>query len=766
MDDATAIQDPEDTNAGDDDDDDINEELYMDPIDQELSISLPSHLGLDPGRMKQMKMLMFNPDDEVDEIPQDILLDEKQFQKENVRSPFRSSHSRMNGRLAPPTLRKTPLALLEYHASTFESGAPISLKMAQQSKGSPLRTIKSEGFKLDTKYDTPVSGSHARNIVDAALFMGRSFRVGWGPGGFLVHAGTLVGCSGHQGILSSIINLEKVGMDKVTRDESGKVREESVSLFFGSSLDLHKSIDHETEEVQAGSFVLRLQKLISDRLMLPDICRNYVELIEKQLEVPELPAPIRVSLMHQVMVWELIRVLFSAREISEQSKFVEGDNEEDMMQDTKLSPPETDAEALPLMRRAEFSYWLQESVYHRVQEDVSCLTESNGLEHIFFHLSGRQLDAAVELAAARGDVRLACLLSQAGGSMMNRSDIALQLDMWRDNGLDCNFIENKRIILLQLLAGDIHGASQGKKIDWKRFLGLLMWYGLSPCTHLSTVFNTYHSLLAEGKAPYPVPVYIDEGPVKEASDRITEGRFDLAYYLMLLHASEGTEFGYLNSMFSAFASTDDPLDYHMIWHQRSILEAIGAFSSNDLHILDVGFVSQLLSLGKCQWAIYVILHMPHREVIPFLHARFIKEILFQYCGIWSSQEEQHKFIENLGVPSAWLHEAMAVYSEYNGDLAKALEHFLQCSNWLKAHTILVTSVAPSLFLSGQHSEVWRLATFMEDYKSEIENWDLGAGLYVSFFILRSSMQDDDNTMAKPTRHPWLEALAALLPVAC
>ena len=139
-------------------------------------------------------------------------------------------------------------------------------------------------------------------------------------------------------------------------------------------------------------------------------------------------------------------------------------------------------------------------------------SESNDLKHIFLLLTGRQLDAAVELAASRGDVRLACLLSQAGGSMVNHSDIAWQLDLWRNNGLDFNFIEKDRIRLYELLAGNIQGALHDIQVDWKRFLRLLMWYQLPPDTSLPIVFHTYQELLDDGRAPYPVPVYIGEGP--------------------------------------------------------------------------------------------------------------------------------------------------------------------------------------------------------------------------------------------------------------
>ncbi|XP_075666719.1 nuclear pore complex protein NUP96 [Castanea sativa] len=750
MDDATVVQNPVGKNGGEIYD--LDDETQVDTTGVLLSHSLPAHLGLDPVRMREMKMLMF-PDEEGeaedfgDEIP---TRKKPSFGKEYIRPPLHSSAQRMSHRSSPLVARKTPLALLEYNHGSSDSNSPGAILMAQQNKGLSLNPMKPEGsgFKLDFKQETPVTGSHSCNIVDAGLFLGRSFRVGWGPNGVLVHTGVPVASNNSQRVLSSVINLEKVAIDKVVRDENNKVREELVDLAFDSPLNLHKEINHVTEEVEVGSFKLRLQKLVSDRIMLSEICRSYGDIVERRLEVPGLSSSTRVVLSHQVMVWELIKVLFSDRESSAQLKSLGVDNEEDMMQDIKEASSEVDPEALPLIRRAEFSLWLQESVCPRVQDTISSVNESNYLEHIFILLTGRQLDAAVELAASRGDVRLACLLSQAGGSMVNRADVAQQLDLWKINRLDFSFIEKDRLRLYELLAGNIHGALHGGKVDWKRFLGLLMWYQLPPDTSLPIVFHSYQHLVDIGKATYPVPVYIDEGPVEEAVKWSTKECFDFSYYLMLLHASEEGEFSFLKAMFSALSSTHDPLDYHMIWHQRAVLEAIGAITTNDLHVLDMGLVSQLLCVGKCHWAIYVILHMPYREDFPYLHADLIREILFQYCESWSSEESQRQFIENLGVPAAWLHEAMAVYFNYYGDFSKALEHFLQCAHWQKAHSIFIVSVAHKLFLSAKHSEIWRLATSMEDHKSEIENWDLGAGIYISFYLLRSSLQEDNVSMSE------------------
>lgn len=657
MDDANVVPNPTEINVGEVSD--IDEDTPEKPNGAVLSHSLPAHLGLDPIKVNEMRMVMFPLDEEEDHgFRGDFNQRQQTSSKEYIRSPLHHSAHRTSHKSSSSVARKTPLALLEYNPGSVDSGSPQTILLAQQNKGMALKTTKVEGFKLDLECKTPITESHSRNIVDAGLFMGRSFRVGWGPNGILVHAGVAVGDNGSQRVLSSVINLEKVAIDKVVRDENNKVRKELVDTCLVSPLKLHKEIKKEIKEVEIGSFKLKLQNAVANRIMLSEICRSYIGIIERHLEVPELSSSARVVLMHQVMVWELIKVLFSAREISGQSKSAGADNEEDMMHDRSEGSSEVDLEALPLIRRAEFSYWLQESVCHRVQEEVSSLNESSDLEQIYLLLTGRQLDAAVELAASRGDVRLACLLSQAGGSIVNRADVAHQLDLWRTNGLDFNFIEKDRIRLLELLSGNIHGALYGKNIDWKRFLGLLMWYQLPPDTSLHFVFHTYQQLLDDGRAPHPVPVYIDEGPVEDAVSWSVGERYDLAYYLMLLHASEGNEFGLGKTMFSAFSSTHDPLDYHMIWHQRAVLEAVGAYSSNDLHVLDMGLVSQLLCLGQCHWAIYVVLHMPFRDDFPYLQATLIREILFQYCESWHSEESQCQFMEDLGIPSAWLHEAM------------------------------------------------------------------------------------------------------------
>ncbi|EPS71530.1 hypothetical protein M569_03229, partial [Genlisea aurea] len=707
-----------------------------------LSHSLPARLGLDPARMKNLRSLFRVEEDDVKDVNGVIPSGGSESPPRSLLS--HSSRKKVHKKNSSPSVHRAPVPLLEYKAGSFSSVVShggILMSLHPEKRGSNVKATKSEGFTVKLGKHTPISSKNSRSRpVDAALFMGRSFRVGWGPGGILVHSGTPVFSVDSRIISSSVINIEQVATDKSARNEKNEVIPELVGACFESPLKHHMESSRESKKVGVDTFRINLRKLVCDRFSLPDICRRYIDEIERQLEVPGLPSSSRYSLVHQVLVWELIKVLFSKRKI----KPMDG-GDDDMIPDQKDSDTDIDEEALPLLRRAEFSYWLQESCYDHVLAEVSSFDEQGYLKQIFLLLTGRQLDNAVELAASRGDVRLACLLSQAGGSTSNRADIAYQLDLWRKNGLDFDFIEDDRVRILELLAGNIHESLKDVELDWKRFLGLLMWYKLPPDISLPVVFNTYQKLLNEGSAPYPVPIYIDEGPREEAVSWNAGGHFDLAYYLMLLHAREENDFGALKTMFSASASTYDPLDYHMIWHQRAVLEAVGTFTSNDLHILDMSFVSQLLSAGLCHWAIYVVLHIPYREDHPYLHMNVIKEILFQYCAVWSAQDSQWEFIENLGIPSEWLHESLAIYSSYYGDYPKALQHFLDCGKWQRAHSIFLVSVAHSLFLSGKHSEIWNFATSMEDHKSEIEDWEVGAGIYLSFYSLKRYLTEDIDT---------------------
>lgn len=290
--------------------------------------------------------------------------------------------------------------------------------------------------------------------------------------------------------LSSLIHIEKVALDRTVRNEQDELNDHLIDLQFVSPLKHHMLMSRVLAESEHSPHNLKLREAICSRSELPDVCQGYGELIEKQLIVPGLSRSKRIISIHQVMVWHLLSVLFLQRDAKLRMP-IENDEEFDSMTDVKEGSTKIDPEAEPLIRSTEFSGWLQESVDHRLQEEVRGLKEGNDLKHIFSLLTGRQLDEVVQLSAYTGDVRMACLISQAGGSMINRTDMPAQLEAWDTEGLDYNFIEEDRLKLYKLLGGDIQGALKGMEADWKRYLGLLMWYHLAPDSALPTIISIF-----------------------------------------------------------------------------------------------------------------------------------------------------------------------------------------------------------------------------------------------------------------------------------
>jgi nuclear pore complex protein Nup98-Nup96 len=51
------------------------------------------------------------------------------------------------------------------------------------------------------------------------------------------------------------------------------------------------------------------------------------------------------------------------------------------------------------------------------------------------------------------------------------------------------------------------------------------------------------------------------------------------------------------------------------------------------------------------------------------------------------------------------------------------------------------SIYFSILGSANHQEIWEITSALENHKSEIADWDLGAGIYIDFYILKNSMQE-------------------------
>lgn len=128
----------------------------------------------------------------------------------------------------------------------------MALTMGGERERSGMKRPRGSGFLIDPSEKSGLMAlGRSDHIADAALFLGCSFRVGWGPNGVLYHSSTPVGQGGTKFGLSSCIQMERVALDRTVRDNGGVLKDELVELQFVSPLSLHLSMS----QVMSKSFL-------------------------------------------------------------------------------------------------------------------------------------------------------------------------------------------------------------------------------------------------------------------------------------------------------------------------------------------------------------------------------------------------------------------------------------------------------------------------------------------------------------------------------
>ncbi|GBG62974.1 hypothetical protein CBR_g34675 [Chara braunii] len=760
---------------------DVMEEGLTSQQRSTLAHSLPMQLRLDPVRMQQMKHLLFPLDEEEGEGRKRVAAGDVTCTRSRrgkvaggggggdgrratnaspSQQQFSSQRRDSHQSWVSPNAARRPTEVPLSNAGVSLSSPSMANRLVPtdpQSEGQspPMEgtsrswkrpRVDSSGFSLTS----PVIWNIGRSghIANAGLFLGRSFRVGWGPNGILVHAGNPTGKVGISCAVSSKICVEKVSLDRTSRDENGAKRDELMDLQFVEPLVWHKSMSRRVVEQMEGTPASSLHHALScGSSSLAYTCQRYEALLEKHASVSCLSDADRLVLCHQKMIWDLIDALFSEIRLpaEEESEEAEGREDGNMLSDDKFPKDEA---AEKFQRRAYLSTWIQRNVRSTIErefEDRDSPSDSDASMAIFTHLSGRQLEEATGRAISAGDFRLATLLSQAGVPQNVRTDNQLQLKLWEETGTSKNpaFIEPGRLAIYRLLAGDMEGTlPEMQKMDWKRQLGLVIWHMLQAGCPLDVIIKQYRQLVENGQGNPPVPLYVEKAGAADFPLLDMEGGnacYDMAYHLLILFSGDESAAIDARRMLQSATWTFDRLDHRLSWHVHSVLEALGAVSDPNLHALHMDFAAQLMGSGLCEWAIYVVLNMRLDEKDAHLHEAAVKEILCMSCEDWIPSKEKQDFFRDLGIPDTWLHAAQVIYWRYRQDSEKEIAHLLLSEQWQAAHKLLVSTVAPKLFLGKRHDVLQDYVSQLEPHKDEIECWEEGAALYLEYYMLRASV---------------------------
>uniref|UniRef100_A0A8C6C6U1 Nuclear pore complex protein Nup98-Nup96 n=1 Tax=Monodon monoceros TaxID=40151 RepID=A0A8C6C6U1_MONMO len=554
---------------------DITQEPVLDsmleesvPEDQEpvsASTHIASSLGINPHVLQIMKASLLADEEDVDMVLDQRFsrLPSKADTSQEIcspRLPISATHSSKSRSLVGGLLQSKFASgtFLSPSASLQECRTPRTSSLMNIPSTSPwsvpppltsVFTVPSPAPEVQLKtvgtrrqpglvpLEKSVTYGKGKLLMDLALFMGRSFRVGWGPNWTLANSGEQL--SGPQELENHQIadSMEygflpnPVAVKSLT-ESPFKVHLEKLSLR-QKKLDEDLQLYQTSLELKLKHSTVHVDELCP--LIVPNpgvaIIHDYADWVKEALG--DLLEPQIVK--HWSLTWTLCEALWGhLKEL-----------------DSQLDEPTEYIQILE--RRRAFSRWLSHTAAPQIEEEVSLTRKDNPVEAVFSYLTGKRISEACSLAQQSGDHRLALLLSQLVGSQSVRELLTMQLADWHQLQADC-FIEEERLRIFALLAGKpVWQLSEQKQInvcsqlDWKRSLAIHLWYLLPPTASISKALSMYEEAFqntSEGDryACCPLPSYLeDSGFVVEEEQDSQRPLQDVCFHLLKLYCDSMRE---------------------------------------------------------------------------------------------------------------------------------------------------------------------------------------------------------------------------------
>uniref|UniRef100_A0A674BPD2 Nuclear pore complex protein Nup98-Nup96 n=1 Tax=Salmo trutta TaxID=8032 RepID=A0A674BPD2_SALTR len=675
------------------------------------SSQIASSLGINPHTLQIMKASLFAEDDDGD-----MFLEQGGMKSSLDRASPRAlllSMSRPSA-VVPEPSRLSPWPSL---GPSFLLPAPVA--------ETTVRTVGARRLGGPVAPENSVTLGKGRLLMDAALFTGRSFRVGWGPGWTLVHCGDRLSGAGDkeqdQGDTGAggFGFLPKPAKSKQLSDSPFKVVIEQV-------VGLEPRDSEESQAVYQRPLEIGLKhSTISTEGACPFIQpQSGVAALHEYVEwITDLNQEAAV-LAHWALVWTLCEALWGRLGTTEPE-------------------PGTSGYLQQLERRRSFSAWLSHSATQRIEQEVGLSQAGGHVEAIFSYLTGHRISDACRLAQKSGDHRLSLLLSQAVGSQYGRELLALQLGDWNRMQTD-SFLQEERLRIFALLAGKPVWQSTDcvvnvcSELDWKRCLAVHLWYMLPPTASIADALAKYEAAFqgsAEGQkyACAPLPPYLGQSdPLDMEEEESKRPLYDICFHLLKLYSDRHYS---LQELLDPLTVTWERLDYRLSWHLWSVLQALHYthLSPARQGLIHTSYAAQLESAGLWDMAIYVLLHISE----DMLRERAVREMLQLHCPLLETEESAQKerfLTERLLIPEQWLHLAKATRARRETDRHREALHLYRAGHWNLCHRLVIQHLASDCIINDNHEY---LLEFLEglavpERSAVIQDWDTAGRVYLDY----------------------------------
>ncbi|XP_041440603.1 nuclear pore complex protein Nup98-Nup96 isoform X1 [Xenopus laevis] len=744
--------------------DSVAEEQDITEEQEPLSASshIASSLGINPHALQVMKASLLLEEEDGEMINRFSSFPSSMDPYPDVRSPrlFPSSHAKrtssmglLQSKFASPSISRISETAQGSHSPRILPVTPWSVPaplaptfvIPRPAPETHLRTVGTRRQQELVPLEKSVTHGRGSLLIDMGLFMGRSFRVGWGPNWTLVHNGDK---------LTERLNAEEdQNMDTI--DYGFLPKPTSAKSLTESPFKVHMeklSLEQKSRELQSYLMPLEIELKNSS--------------VDRSAQCPHFKPNAGVAAIHDYAGW--------VRNLSNEAGELEAVVKQwgltwtlceslwGQLKELEASLDEPNEYVRNLERRKAFSHWLAHTAEERIEEEVSLYGPERHVEAVFSFLTGGRISDACRLAQKSGDHRLSLLLSQMVGSQEMRELISLQLVDWNKLQVD-HYIQEERLRVFCLLSGtpvwrssDNRSINVCSQLDWKRTLAVHLWYMLPPTATIAQALRLYERAFQEHEegepyACYPLPPYLEDCSISlgdEPSAKFSSLQRDVCVHLLKLYSERQYD---LCQLLDPSSVTPDPLDYRLSWHLWMVLQALNYthLSEHRQGTLHASYAAQLENVGLWEWAIFVLLHIPH----PHIREAGVRELLNRQCVVRESPESLAKenfLIHRLCVPAQWVHEAKAIRSRRDGDRHKEALYLLKGHQWNPCHKLVTRHLAADAVINENYRY---LQSFLGELSNpehckHIQDWETAGKVYLDYIrvidMLNLIQQDESS----------------------
>ncbi|RKP02365.1 hypothetical protein CXG81DRAFT_17960 [Caulochytrium protostelioides] len=647
---------------------------------------------------------------------------------------------------APSATSATPLGTAVPSLDDAPTGAPDQTDGAAAKKAKPSATVAKPAVR-DDFWRTPQSivngvayrhsvahATQASSIHDAAVFRGRAFRAGWGPGFTFVAAhGTRVVLTTYEPFAHARSNPDPPTSASSSLANAPRAPMKPSGHYLGN----------ETPYLQAALDTAVTSR--SDAASTARAPRSRWNCSFKEWHARHIGTSAR-------SLWHVLDALFTPVTVQ---------NAAAMRVEQRRVVEQT-------LRREQLSHWLQTMLRH---SDPGLLRHAGPADAtaraIFEMLLTRRLEDAVKLCLRSHNVQLGLLIAQLGGAGAVSSlsaagaidpvgtdervceDVSRQVATWQAAGLPMAYLPIYQLVAgnLSLWTADLFDCLP----NWCWVFGLFLWYKDGGVGTFDDALAAYDEAVADGSVAPARPVGIV--PPGDAED----------WLLSLCRLRQPAAHDALDVMLNWPSHTTQPMDVSAAWFVHQLLAHHGVADLSDARApgvpsvksesLTLDYVSLLAAHGHDRWALFVATFLVAdatreavlRHLLVLVAPRLLHPAPADATAAPSEPALTRAFlVERLQIPATWVDEARLVVTRYTNDRVAEFECLLALHAYPEAHGLFLEHFLGRLVV---HREL-RLRHVLDALvravgahpARRVPAWAHGAGWVHDYFALRDAWQ--------------------------